>query len=743
MKNPLIPICAAILATALAVRAAAAGSPKAPARPTGDYATDLAVVVEAQGQALEQARQSLEKAPAGAARAAFQTAIDAMERAKGSLAKAATAPDQLPAALSAAQAAYQALLKASPAEYRLSRSKSRGKGAGSASAGEPGREELDQMELQGEENRYETERQASAAATPQQREQSETVDRLKQLARRQQDLNERLRDLQAALQEAPTPKEREEIQRQLKRLRDEERQMLGDVDETRQKLEQSGDPAAQASARQQLEQTRSDIQRAAEKLEKEAVSDALASGARAEEGLQSARENLRKGVSSQFSDQMRQLRGQARELANREGEIARGLGDLSKPGQKTLDDSAPRQALARQLADQQNALTNLLGGMRAVTEQAETAEPLLSKQLYDLIRQTDQARPDNQMELSQRLLERGFLPQAEQAEGTARRQVENLRQGVEKAAERVLGSEAGSLRFAQKELEDLARQLAADAGDPGAAGPGGTNGMARAGGAGRGTNQGPAAARAERSGGERAQAQAAGGGQGGRTNATARAGQPGGGQSPAGADRKPGEGEPGDGSPGSETAANGAPGAGNQPGRTPGQGRGNRSGGTDGGQGEERGQNPGSGAGGDSRGPEGGVDRLTEIARNLGSPQGGGRGGGGINGPITGADFVDWTERMRDVEQALDSPDLRQQLATVRERVGAYRRAFRQSGSRPSGAEMSTQVLGPLARARDWVAQELSRARGEQSLVPLDRDPVQEKYADLVRQYYEKLGGEP
>jgi hypothetical protein len=56
---------------------------------------------------------------------------------------------------------------------------------------------------------------------------------------------------------------------------------------------------------------------------------------------------------------------------------------------------------------------------------------------------------------------------------------------------------------------------------------------------------------------------------------------------------------------------------------------------------------------------------------------------------------------------------------------------------------MSTQVLGPLARARDWVAQELSRARGEQSLVPLDRDPVQEKYADLVRQYYEKLGGEP
>jgi hypothetical protein len=45
-----------------------------------------------------------------------------------------------------------------------------------------------------------------------------------------------------------------------------------------------------------------------------------------------------------------------------------------------------------------------------------------------------------------------------------------------------------------------------------------------------------------------------------------------------------------------------------------------------------------------------------------------------------------------------------------------------------------------LQLARDWVGQELSRTQDDRSLVPLDRDPVQEKYSDMVRKYYEKLG---
>jgi light-regulated signal transduction histidine kinase (bacteriophytochrome) len=129
---------------------------------------------------------------------------------------------------------------------------------------------------------------------------------------------------------------------------------------------------------------------------------------------------------------------------------------------------------------------------------------------------------------------------------------------------------------------------------------------------------------------------------------------------------------------------------------------------------------------------------LRQIAQQLS----GGRGGiGGLNqGPITGDNYLDWSDRLRDVEQAVESQDLRNQLATVRERVGVYRRDFRQSGRTPAKEELQQQALEPLAMARDWVAQELSRAQKDRTLVPLDRDPVQDKYSEAVRKYYEKLG---
>jgi chaperonin cofactor prefoldin len=56
------------------------------------------------------------------------------------------------------------------------------------------------------ENRYETQREAAAQQTPEQKEQLEVLSRLKELAQRQQDVNEKLKGLQTALQEAKTEK---------------------------------------------------------------------------------------------------------------------------------------------------------------------------------------------------------------------------------------------------------------------------------------------------------------------------------------------------------------------------------------------------------------------------------------------------------------------------------------------------------------------------------------------------------
>jgi hypothetical protein len=68
------------------------------------------------------------------------------------------------------------------------------------------------------------------------------------------------------------------------------------------------------------------------------------------------------------------------------------------------------------------------------------------------------------------------------------------------------------------------------------------------------------------------------------------------------------------------------------------------------------------------------------------------------------------------------------------------RAEFRQRGRQPDADVVRQQVLTPLTQVRVWLQDELARREKTDSLVPLDRDPVPDNYAELVRQYYEKLG---
>jgi hypothetical protein len=632
------------------------------------YSSNLVIIQQSQDEALEQARQMLKDNQGVSNRSALEAAVKEMEHSKASLAQAPSVPEKLNEALAAQEAAYQALLKLLPREYRVSRTRNAG---GSGGANQPNPRQLNQLEMTEEENRYETERQATAAPTPQQRARGHAADQLKQLAQRQQDLNERLRELQTALQEARTDQQREEIKRELKRLQEQERQMLADLDQLRQDLAKAPDSSDLAQTRQQLEQTRSDVQRAAEALGKDSPSQALAAGARAQESMRQLREQLRKTSSSQFSEQMRQLRRQVRDMSGREDDLARGIESLGNSDHKSLDDSAERKELSRQALRQQSALTNLLSGLRAVSEQAESTEPLLSRQLYDTLRRADQARPESQLDATAQLLDRGFMPQAAQAEKSVRQSVNQLRQGVERAAESVLGSESDALKYAQRELEDLSRQVERDAASTN------TNSAATAE-SGRGRN--PASSQSGRSPGSQPSQQPGSNGQNQNPNSPGNSG-----------------------SENQETQSSSSGAA--------------------------------SGAGESGNNPD--LSRLRELVQELGGASGANAGG---NNPITGVGYANWADRMREVEQVLDSPDLRNQLATVRERVGAFRGYYRQDGRVPSGEVVRNQILEPMAQARVWLRQQIARLEDANSLVPLDRDPVPEKYSDLVRSYYEKLG---
>ena len=424
-------------------------------RAAGPFAQDAHVVKESQDKASEMVEGAKAKTQDPKMLGILEDVGAEMEKASKQLGYAADGPSNKPLApaLDSEQAAYQGLLRMQAREFQVQKSRSKGRGQASSSQMQ---RQLDELEMQEEKDRYETQRQAAPQQNPQQREQLQILNRLKELAQRQQDVNQQLKELQASLQAAQSEEEREELRRRLKRLREQEQQMLSDVDELKQRMDKAADQASVADAKQQLEKTRGEMQRASEAMDKGQTSQALAEGARAQQNLQDAKEDFRKKTANQFTDDLKKLRGEARQLAQKQEQISEQMQNLAQPKRKTLSDASPRDQLGQQLAQQKNSLTNLLEQMKRVSEQAEASEPILSRHLYDTLRKTEQSKTEQQLDMSSEMLKRGFNPQASNASQQARSSLDELRRGVERAAESVLGDDTDSLRQARRELETLA-----------------------------------------------------------------------------------------------------------------------------------------------------------------------------------------------------------------------------------------------------------------------------------------------
>jgi hypothetical protein len=123
-----------------------------------------------------------------------------------------------------------------------------------------------------------------------------------------------------------------------------------------------------------------------------------------------------------------------------------------------------------------------------------------------------------------------------------------------------------------------------------------------------------------------------------------------------------------------------------------------------------------------------------------GAVNGGPIGGAWNGGPLTGGNFGPWTERLRDVETLLDSPELRAALAAARERARLMRRDIAVKHEKPDWAVVQLEILKPLVEVRGRVAEEIARRDPRDQLAPIDRDPVPNRFADSVRRYYEELG---
>jgi len=513
-------------------------------------------------------------------------------------------------------------------------------------------------------------------------------------------MSEKLKELEAELRKAESEEEKQEIARELKRLREQQLESLRDVDELGQRMESPQNRQRMAEAREQLQQSRSRIRRSAEELEQGMVSRAITSATRAGRELEQMRDEFRRRTSGEFTEQMRNMRDQAQELDRDQKQIAEEMKEQIESSQKLLSDAGVNAELAERMDQQKEETQKLIEQMKGVSEEAEASEPLLSKKLYDTLREASTENVDKALEVASELLRRDFLPQAREVEQHAGKGIEQLKEGVEEAAASVLGNEAESLRLAQRQLDELIRQVAEE--------------TARAAGGGRrrpgDANESSVAASGRRQSGDPnrpgALANSQSGREGQRQEGQAREGQPREGQSGRG-----GQGEP---SEARSATANSA----QRPGQQPGSQQGNRSQGR-GGRTERN--NP-SGLGGGERTADqwGGVDTT---------------------GPLTGSDFREWSDRMRDVEEMLTRPVQRSEVARVRDRARTMRAEFKRHGAEPKWDVVEQQIIKPLTELHKRLSDELAKLGSDEALVPIDRDPVPDRFAELVRQYYEKLGG--
>lgn len=698
------------------------------------HGRDLGTVTESQTQALDQAKDQGSGAEDPRGEAMWGAVMTAMEKSLSELNASTNRTQPLGSAIAAETAAYQALLRLREREFQVARNRGQRQQGGREGGDSMRQQQLEELDLTDEANRYETESTAQTATTPERQEQLQVLNRLGELARRQQDLNERLRELQAELAKADTESQREEVRRQLKRLQEEEQRMLSDADELRQRMDRAENQSRFAEQRRQLEQTRDQMQRASEAASQGSPSQALAAGTRAEEQLEQMREEVRRESAGAFAEELRQMRQAARDLTRNQEQVRRDLAELGSDSRRSLSGNPKADALVQELERQQQRLTNLLSEVAQVSEAAEASEPTVSRQLYDTLRQLNQddaglvkqveeelvrrgqmsrslydrleatrENPDaKSLQVMRDLVREGRPAQARDVDTKATQSLTRLQRGLERAAANVIGDDTEALQKAGEELDRLAQALDREA---------------------------------DREAPETSSAPAPGPGgepqSGGSTtpDATAPTSQRGG---PPGS--TPGSGSPSETpseSPDSSDPSNaqaGAPG-GSSPSRPPARSSGRP--GT---------PNPGaqSGQGGQGGQGPGGADANPFS----GLLEGGSATAGSGGGPMTGESFGEWSDRLRDVEENLDDPQLRSRVASARESARLVRLGARRDRQKPDWAQVRLKVLAPLVEVRQQIQDELRRRNPGDSLVPIDRDPVPSRYAEPVRRYYENLGKE-
>ena len=461
-----------------------------------DIEADAEIIAESQREATGRAKMSIDRLSERLSFSddSYDLAVENLSLAIEQMNLAANDLDslQVTIALKPEQLALQYVLKAEANINRtdISMNQNSGGGGGAQQEREDLRE-LFEMEMGQLENRYETPNSASQAGGTN----AEEVNKLEELARRQEALTRAQRNLARREQEL----EEEQRRRELERLRRQQEQLTADVEKLARQLAQNnqgqqsqqpqqsqqsqqrdGGSPQQAQQAQQGQQTaqqdgtaqagestaQSAIERALEQMQQAAQSDSAAiAAAQSQKALESLRDQQRE-LSQEGESSVSQI---ARRLSERGQELVRNQQAL----QEGLEEASRNQGLGqtRREARRDEALEALLDAQRQQQRDIEEIEDMLRAVVTrgdsddrSLLTQAQAATRDlkpirDEMATSNRVLRNGMLNLAIDMEQELGDQIDQLAQSLARLDPSQTQDSEGSARQVASDAQQLRQQI--------------------------------------------------------------------------------------------------------------------------------------------------------------------------------------------------------------------------------------------------------------------------------------------
>ncbi|MDX9755076.1 MAG: hypothetical protein RBU29_14015, partial [bacterium] len=380
---------------------------------------------------------------------ALQQTIDALDNTTH-----ADPSPSLTRAYSHAQEAYRLLLAMRPDTVSIQQQLAQGQEGQTQAAAQ--RPDIQALESTRRRNVYEEERR-----TQQTLEQTDdTLSKIKELAARQQSIND---EMAALISELQKEEDAEALRRRLERLQEEAQRNLERLDETNRSLAANDlrDPNVR-DAMQELNETRQWMNRSLDDLRGGQVQSARNAGIRAADSLQTIEEELNQFSREMAANRLADLQTQMQTLQEQQRHIQDQLQQLiEKQATPTLtlepQEDPDKTALLQQKEALAQQFLNTLNQAGDLAQRAEQSQPVASRLLNDWLRETSQRgiAEDMRRERSLPAIHYGAWDSAREIEETIQRKLQDSAHALEPIAEALIGSDLEGMQKAYAAMQRL------------------------------------------------------------------------------------------------------------------------------------------------------------------------------------------------------------------------------------------------------------------------------------------------